>query len=73
MDALVEEEDDRSEGGFILEAIRFNLLIGYSDPLWAGLGTTLAALCSGHWCVSWGLAECSRSLPLGLGAAFRDL
>lgn len=45
-DAMVEKEDDMSAGGFILGAIMVNLLIDYSDPLWASLGTTLAAQCS---------------------------
>lgn len=47
-DAVV-EEDDRSEGGFGLQAFRCNLLISYSDPLWAGLGIILAAQSGGDW------------------------
>ena len=45
-DVMVQKEDGRSAEGFGLGALRFNLLISYSDPLWAGLGITLAAQCS---------------------------
>lgn len=48
-DAMVEDGGgDRSERGL---AFRFNLLMSYSDPLWAGLGITLAAQWSRDLCL----------------------
>lgn len=46
---MVEAEgDDRSERGL---GFRFNLLMSYADPLWAGLGITLAAQGSRDLCL----------------------
>lgn len=50
-DALVEEKDDRSEGGFGLGTFRFDFFMSYSDPLWAGLGIIPAAQCSRDLCL----------------------